>query len=808
MTRASELRRAGAIAAALASLFTLEASRAFSGMPFSAGRLLGRAFFVGAALLLARRSQPSRLADGRWSLPRIGLACAGVGALAAAAAAVSGSLAAAEIALAGLFSATLAAAVAAPTGRRAGKVVRVLALAAAAGAAAMAAVEIESQFAHEEIFAALAAAALSVAWLWLWVALECLPHRPKDADPRGVVVRPGAIAAGSVLLGAAGLVAAILRYQASFSPAPPPVYSGISVREPFLCGHGEAAPRSFDGKAVFAEILSRVAANPRPMPPEEGMLALAAGDSKRAAAFRAGLLREAGQETFSRHGPTKYWQYEAALRAYYYPRVRSAFPGLFSSEDERALSAWFGAINARALTPGLDDAIYAIAFRKRPEGPYENQENGAGLIAVLESGGLAAPELSARNRRYLDRAPRGWEARFRNNDDSCGYQPEWINNAYFLSLRAGRAPAQAVRRSFEWLLLQAQPDGLIPDYNAGVPPILPGTAYLGAKLTREPELVWLAGRSIETFAARGLPLPAQPGLEGPTDLVARSPTSGSCLMYADSGLPNRVGPLAPDKIVFRDGWTGQSAYALLNLRFAGWHRYRATNALVALWRRGEALVAEKRGSPFSWLPLERRIFRDKRIPREYLNGLLIEPTGFAAALERLIGFGGPWAQDPPHFARVERFETDAAADSSVTSVSGWRGWSHRRTVVFGRGGPIIFLDEAHGPSDAAAALAWHVAGEPTAQAMRFLLGRAADTELVMVPLGERAGRVAVRQANGARGSNLDLLYRPAGTGALYLASVFLPGRWMGARTQVRTSAEGTRTLEISAEAGRFSLPLP
>ena len=321
-------------------------------------------------------------------------------------------------------------------------------------------------------------------------------------------------------------------------------------------------------------------ADPRAGVAEDGMLALATADRARAGAFRRRLLDEASREIFSRRGETKYWQFEASLRAYYYPRVRDAFPGLFSPEDERRVAAWFAAINRRALSPGLDDAIYALAFRKAPEGPYENQENGAGLLALLEAGGLAAPELAARNRAYLDRVPRGWEARFRNNDDSYGYQPEWIDNAYYRSLRSGRLPFDAARRSFEWLLLQAEPGGRPPDYNAAVPPMLPGSAYLGALLTRDPTLLWLAGRSVRAFERAGLALPAQPGAERALDATGVSPTAGSCLLFADSGLPNRVGPLAPDKVVLRDGWSESSLYLLLNLRFSGWHRYRATNAIV------------------------------------------------------------------------------------------------------------------------------------------------------------------------------------------------------------------------------------
>ena len=79
---------------------------------------------------------------------------------------------------------------------------------------------------------------------------------------------------------------------------------------------------------------------------------------------------------------------------------------------------------------------------KWPKGPYENQENGAGLLAMLEAEGLADPALSAANRAYLARNWRGWTARFRVTDDALVYQPEWIDNAYFQSLFSGSGVLQ------------------------------------------------------------------------------------------------------------------------------------------------------------------------------------------------------------------------------------------------------------------------------------------------------------------------------------------------------------------------------
>ena len=805
MTPAGRGKSRSAGLAVLLAVLTLEAARVLCGTPLSTIAFAEKFLFVAVALAAAGVCRPSLEPDGRWNLSAGALSVIATGVVGALAGAFLQSDVAAGIALAAFWAVTLgAASVPAPPRRGARRGVLVLTLAASAGMVPMAAVEVESRFAHEEIFVALGALPLSIAWMWLWFALR--PRRPPQpaASRRGVRLRPGALGLVACLLALASVAAAVASYQASFSSPDPPPFPGISPQSPFLCGESRRAdPDTFPGSEVFAALLARVGAARPPTPPEEGMLALATGDRKHASAFRSGLLDEVSRGEFSRIGETKFWQYEASFRAYYYPRVRAAFPGLFAPEDDRRVLAWFAAVNRRALAWGFVDAIYATAFAKLPEGPYENQENGAGLLALLEAGGLAAPELSKENRRYLDRTRRGWAARFRNNDDSYGYQPEWINNALFQSLRTGKAPEDAVRRSFEWLLLQAEPGGVAPDYNAGVPSILPGTAYLGATLLRDPSLLWLSGKSLKRFEGSGLPLPAQPGVERPIALEGRSPSAGSCLLYADSGLPNRVGPLAPDKIVFRDGWTDDSAYALLNLRFAGWHRYRATNAVVLL-RHGETIVEEKRGGPFSWLPLERRIFRDKRIPREYTNALLVEPTGYAAAVSRLTGFGGRWAQDPPHFARIEDFETNADADRSTTSLSNWRGWSQRRTIDFHHGGPIVVFDRADGPATRASALAWHVSG-PGRDRGHFRFVVADGAEFLLLPLEESGGSVETSRIEGSEG--LDVLYRPARRGRLRLATVFLIGEWSGARVQIGSSA-GKRTVDISSDAKRLSIPLP
>jgi hypothetical protein len=796
-------RRAGAFLAAAAGIALLEISRGINGEPLTALGVLGPAAFAAAVLFLASGARPATDADGSWRVPPAALLVAAGGAAAAAIALSTSSEAAALLATAALWSATLAAGVGGAANRRFATGAKGLLLSAAAGALPMIAVEIESEFAHEELFVAAQALLLALSWICLRASLG--RARP-GTFASGVRVDARALGLAASLAGLAVLGVAVARYQASFSDPNPPGFPGVSEEAPFLCGRVAPDAETFDGRDVLARLLARVAADPRRGAPEEGMLALSSGDLARARAFRSALLAEVAQELFSRRGDTKYWQFEASLRAYYYPRVRDAFPGLFSREEERRVGAWFAGIDRHALSPGLDDAIYALAFRKTPEGPYENQENGAGLLALLDAGRLAAPELAAKNRAYLDRAPRGWEARFRNNDDSYGYQPEWIDNAYYRSLRSGSAPEQTARRSlsFEWLLLQAEPGGRPPDYNAAVPPALPGAAYLGAILTRDPALLWLAGRSVRAFERSGQTLPAQPGVERPLDAIGVSPTAGSCLIYADSGLPNRRGPLAPDKIVLRDGWSETSRYLLWNLRFSGWHRYRATNAIVRVVADGATLAEERGGQPNAYLPLERRLFRDKRIPRENLNGLLVAPTGFAAALARLCGFGGPWAQDPPHFARVESFEAPDGGDASAAARTTWRGWTHRRRALLVSGGPIVVVDDAEGPRGRRAALTWHLDGTPAADRYRLAGG---DGELVLLSLG---GRALVEIASGPP-QRVDLVCRPAAAdGRLRIASVFLTGPWRGAGVRIR-GAGRDRAIEITRGGARRLVavaPLP
>jgi hypothetical protein len=657
--------------------------------------------------------------------------------------------------------------------------------------------QIEARFSDEEFFVLVQALGLTVFFglvltLHLW--LSAAEEKPQRVTRQGdLCLKVLSVLSGLFVLAAIGGWVTVRSYQASFFPPQAPPFEGISAAAPFLCGETDSpAEDGSDGEAVFQRLLARIEANPRKIPPDFAMLALATGDRQWAEDFRQAILTEARDSLFA--GPAhsvKSTQYEAALRLYYLWKVEEAFPDLFTRADQSLLRDWFAAINARALTVEWVDWMYALAFSKWPEGPYENQENGAGLLALLEACGYATPELSAANRDYLARNERGWQERFRNTDDAYVYQMEWLNNALFQSLYTGRTSERNLQLSFDWLLLQSLPDGAMLRYNHPARLPVAGMTYLGALLLDDPRLLWMAGRSVTQVETEGQHLRAQPGLEAAVAFAGQPPTEASCLLYGDSGLPNQGGPLAPDKIVFRDGWSSDSAYAMLNLRFTGWHRYKASNTLTLLYQDGPLVVERTLGQPFAWLPEGRSLFRDKRIPRENLNGLLIERTGMSAVLYGLTGIGGPWAQDPPFYARVERFETLGSLDVSRTVVDDWHGWQHARTIYFFHGGPVIVVDKATSHSRSrSAAVSWHLVGEGWREG-----------ESLWLRQGERAARVAwtaedwssvtlQRDATALPDQpNLHVVYHSPRPGHLDLATTWLIGRWADGQYQATTLLE-------------------
>jgi hypothetical protein len=794
----------------LSPFLVLEGLCLNSGTPYSWIEMLGRLLFTGSVLILAWLGQPRQNSQPNWYISRVGSIILFLGMIAGLIYGIWKTTWSAWLGLVIFFAMVI--------GcsrwlfgciRKPWQVGLGVFLLSIIGLFPVIAGQLESRFSDEEFFVLLQAVGLVLYGWTLWLAKEQLEKLPIQlVRPKPFIRLPqrNYVFFGLVLAGGLITWATIVAYQHSFFPEEAPGYPGISDQQPYLCGSTAAVEGGVEGANIYQRLLERVFANPNKGVSEYALLALSTLDPAWLEYYRNAILEEAALGSFTgQAGSVKSVQYEASLRVYYYELMVENFPELFNSSEQAELKTWFAAINQRVMTVEWVDWLYALAFNKSPEGPYENQENGAGLLTLLESSGLAESNLSERNIAYLERQLRGWQWAFRVTDDAYVYQPEWIYNAWFQSQRTGINRLNA-SLSFDWLLLQALPDGRMPGYNHPYQGSLAGVAYLGAGILGDGRMLWLADRALSRLEAENGYLTAQPGMEQPLDLLSQSPLAGSCLIYGNSGLPNQPGPLAPDKLVFRDGWSMDARTLMINLRFSGWHRYKATNSLV-LFYQGETLIQEQtEGQPFSWLPVGRSLFRDKRIPRENLNGLVVSRSGLGAVLYMLTGFGGRWAQDPPFYATVEQFSLTDEVDQSLSSINQWHRWDSWRQVSFYHEGPVVILDQARGPSGGAAALTWHIRSANSLNQNRIRLGTNTEpVEMLLVPYGDWFETESLRLQTEMN-SPLHTIWVEAKDGELCLATLILSGTWVGAQAQVLTGSDGP-ALEIRAGDQRIVQPL-
>ncbi len=817
------------LALVLSALIYLQVLRVIYGVPFSVRGFAGHLGVVVGVLFLARMATPSPGRGATWWRPVL-LSGLAIAALLVSAWFSSTWLAALSfIALSALFL-LFAQALWACTGglRRTG--VRwlgygiILGTVSLCGGLTICSIDqVQCRFSEEEFFVAIRVFLLSVFYAQILAAHVFLASGIRGSKAYAAPERPRRrllwLVSAFIGFGAAGGLFTIRCYQKSFFPDEAPGFNGITKEAPFVVSELPGpAPAGPSGAAIFDRLVERLQDRPNKHAPEYGMLALVTGEAQWAQAFRESLLEEASQRRYVDTSVTNihYGQHLAAYRLYYLWKIQAAFPDLFNEAELNQLRTWFEDVNVAAFTIKLRDCLYATALSKWPEGPYENQETGAGLLALLEVTGYAAPELAAANRDYLARNPRGWLRRFSNNDDTFLYQVEWIEHAFYQSLYTGNVPDHNVRNAFEWLLLQQLPGGAVLEYNHPAQALrraMPGINYLGASLLKDPRYLWLADQAL-TFMVKAQRHPqAQPGVEKPLDFNATSPTAGTALLYGNSGAPNQTGPLGPDKIVFRDGWAQDATYMLLNLRFTGWHRYKGTNTITLLYKEGAIAEDCSRGEPFAFLPEGRTYFRDKRVPRENLNGLLIERNGMSAVLHAVTSQGGPWAQDPPHFARVERFDTLGLMDSAHTVIDDWRGWRHDRFVYFFHGGFVVVIDRARARfGQAGCAIAWHLFGDGRREGRRLWL-REGDSPVCAV--WSEQDRPFLHLDCTSDGSleqpNLSILYSAPCKGRLDLATVFLSDEWAGNRCEVAPLQDDSgqvtsgHIVEVSDPSGSIKL---
>lgn len=694
-----------------------------------------------------------------------------------------------------------------------------LALIAGFGLAIYALVSLD--FAEEEFFTLVTGFYLGVVWFLVTAGYQIAFKETRTAPIWGrypKILLLSYASGGLLLVGVLGY-GMVGRYQASFFPAAGPLYPGISEQAPFLCEEIDRSSALVPPEVITDQLVRVLSSIPEPDILTLGSLAVYTKNSAYAQAFRDRLLQEAQSDlyTFAAHS-VKGTQSEAALRAYQFGLVSQAFPDLFSQEDWQILEKWFAGINQRAMTIEWADWLYATAFNKRPEGPYNNQEIGTGLLAILEKNSLAAAGLSQQNQAYLTVAPLGWNQLFRNTDDAYVYQATWLANAWWLydyQRTTGQVSAEAernIRLSLLWLLLQAIPDGAPLSYNLDSTPSLVEFYMAGASRLKEPDLAWLAARSLDWLENRENKFLSGGFTADSSELPAgETPAIGSCLMFGDSGLPTRKGPLAPDKIVLRDGWAKNSTYILANLRFSGWHRYKATGTLARIYQGGSLATEKWTGDDFRWLPKGRSAFRDKRVPRENLNGLLLPKSGLSKVMWVLSGLGGPWMQNPPAYAEVDQFFTSKVIDGAKIVVSDWDGWRHERTLYLLHEGLVLVVDQAASSTGAGpAAIIWHLNGSGEVD-MRGGLRLDNEQRPARVTWSQNAEKwmmIKPEPSSGVfmRDPDWEVLYTSPDAGQLNLATAFLTGERSEGDTKL-TFTEDVRGLHAFWQNNRERVSL-
>ena len=578
-----------------------------------------------------------------------------------------------------------------------------------------------SHFAEEEFFVAVSGLALTLFWLLLFVICHLIcavPHTPFSPKIKYPVWSVTVTIVSLVLMALLLIPLFLQQYQLSFFPRTAPTYDGISENSPFICEQMDVQLDTISGEQIKYDLIQLLEVNPDKTTLTWGNLALYSHDADAASQFRTALLQEAEQKMYTTPAHSIKWgQYEAALRAHQYVLLDQAFPDLFSETDRQVMAEWLTAVNHRAMTTEWVDWLYAAAYGKQPQGPYENQEIGAGLLAALMNYGLAADELLTQNEEYLDTVPLGWGQIFRNTDDSYSYQSVWLANAWWIEQyrqQKGESSSmtdQNIELSINWMLLMALPDGESLSYNINGEPTMALPYLVGAVWTQDPAITWLAGHTVQRLRDQDKTAGGNFALDPLLLSDGQKPSVGSCLLFGNSGVPTNKGPLAPDKVVLRDGWYDEAAYILLNLRFTGWHRYKATNTLPLIYQDGPLVSERWTSEKFWWLPSGRGAFRDKRVPREFLNGLLLPKSGLPEAIWRITAVGTPWLQDPPAYAEPDHFFTSKTIDMATTTVENWHGWQHQRTIYLIHDGLILVMDDASSSQPSyPPSLIWHLSG--------------------------------------------------------------------------------------------------
>jgi hypothetical protein len=641
------------------------------------------------------------------------------------------------------------------------------------------------RFSEEEFFTFLMVFFLSVFWLLQWISFHFFlrEHKQDEPKPEGEPISLGRkLLITNLLILVSVIIIAVYKYQNSFyTHQPVETYPGITEENPILCeelaGENDDIPTTVQSvQDDYAKAISRKESL---QTVDYGFLASYYQSEPYYSQFRDSLLSDAISARYTQPANSVKWdQLLASHTLYYYLKLSQDKPDLFTDAQTQLINTWISAINERAQTAEWVDWMYGLAFSHKPVGAYLNQDIGAGLYAILNQLDATSSDFREKNQAFLTKNLRGWEQGFRVMDDALSYQSVWITNSYFQALLAEDEINKNTFNSFDWILAQALPDVGLQTYNFPEKTSIGPISLFGSLLLEDPNLLWLANKSLETLGPN-YSYYTQPGAEQKISnpLIAEKPRIGSCLIYGNSGLPEQRGPLTPDKIILRNGWENNDFYIMLNLRFSGWHRYKATNGISLIYA-GTPLIEEQyTQGTIPWLPIGRALVRDKRIPIEQLNTLLIPRTGLDAVLNTLNNWFGPYSQDPPYYANIDKFITTEDFDYSKTHVNDWHNWRFTREIYLYNDGFAIIFDEAETESKKSAEIRWHLSADfSKIEDNRF---QSANGNFSVQLVAQENGEFSTQSSD----DHLTVNYKSPKTGKLKLITVILSGRLKTAKVE-------------------------
>jgi len=421
------------------------------------------------------------------------------------------------------------------------------------------------------------------------------------------------------------------------------------------------------------------------------------------------------------HGSVKSKQIDAATIAHNYLELRNHNPTFFDEELNDKFIDWIYTINKNTFNPTYADYIYAVPFKQSPEGPYQNQEIGvASLVVYTEVIKDRHPALAERNMDFINKNAVGWSGNFKNIDDSLTYQYTWIYHSWLLDHYSNFSSSSfMIEKSFDYILYQWPSGVMTLNYNHYYPENFFDTMYLGFNVLRKPEYLWLANKMIndsEYYQLNNIQF-ALAGTkffnEFEDNYILSTPSIGSCIIKSTTGTPQLPGKIMPDKLVLREGWDEDSLYLLENLRFSGWHRYKATNSIIRIDYKYPFVVEKYDFYSYDFLPKGKADYRDKKFDRVNLNGLLIEKNGIEKLvwyMTRFLNFESKYRQDPPKFAEVVDFKFNEDLDYAISKIK-WSNIEQERNVSLYKGNKeIIVTDKILNPDKSKYSIVWHLKG--------------------------------------------------------------------------------------------------